>query len=96
MSERISALIPMYVAIMPRDLNPGIIYICHRYGSVIHLCACGCGIKTVTPIKPEWKDGWTLTEEDGGKVVTLEPSIGNMQFPCGSHYYVRHNKIVWC
>jgi hypothetical protein len=30
-----------------------------------------------------------------GDLVSLSPSIGNWQFPCRSHYWIRENAIVW-
>jgi hypothetical protein len=27
--------------------------------------------------------------------VSLDPSIGNWQFPCRSHYWIRRERIVW-
>jgi Family of unknown function (DUF6527) len=60
------------------------------YATVIHLCACGRGIKVVTPTSPpEWHLTW------GGDAVSLYPSIGNWQFPCRSHYWIRRNRIIW-
>jgi hypothetical protein len=87
-------LTPRHVEFMPVDLEQGILYISHEYGTAIHLCACGCGIKTVTGFKPFWEDGWNLTEN--GDLVTLHPSIGNQQFPCRSHYWIKDSKVIWC
>ncbi len=79
------------VRVMPEILEPGILYYSEEYGLCIHLCACGCGNKTVTPTRAglPWL-AWQLTEGP-----TLFPSIGNMQI-CGAHYWVRDGKIVWC
>lgn len=30
-----------------------------------------------------------------GETVSLSPSIGNWNFPCRSHYIIRHNRIEW-
>lgn len=81
---------PVFVEFMPPQLAPDTLYISLQYKTAIHLCACGCGIKTVTPLG---YDGWLLTWADGK--ATLSPSIGNQQFPCKSHYWIRENKIVW-
>src|SRR5581483_9243138 len=44
----------------------------------------------VTPISPpEWHLTWD------GDTVSLYPSVGNWQFPCRSHYWIRRNRIVW-
>ena len=31
-----------------------------------------------------------------GKEITLTPSIGNYEFLCQSHYFIRHNMVEWC
>ena len=36
---------------------------------------------------------WRLSFD--GVSVTLEPSIGNWNFPCQSHYWIRRNRVVW-
>lgn len=84
-----SVLRPTYAEYMPADLDPGILYISLQYATAVHLCACGCGSKVVTPLAPS---GWTMTF-DG--TVTLRPSIGNGQFPCRSHYLITHDAISW-
>lgn len=88
-----------YVETMPETKEEGILYISKRFGLAIHLCACGCGEQVVTPINGSWNGwdkshGWDFTEHEDG-TVTLSPSIGNFEFPCKSHYFIRRNKIVW-
>lgn len=86
-------LIPELVDVMPEpsDMKQGVLYICEKYGTVIHLCCCGCGMQTVTPIGER---GWELTLKDG--MATLFPSIGNQQLPCRSHYFIQNNCVQWC
>lgn len=83
---------------MPENavMEDGILYVSHRFGLAIHMCACGCRIQTVTPLNDieHPKSGWSYKEEDGKP--TLHPSIGNQQFPCKSHYWVTDGEIVWC
>lgn len=78
---------------MPTDLDGGILYISKKYQIAIHLCACGCGFQTVTPINKD--NGWTLTESSEG--ITLRPSIGNFkgEKPYHAHYHITNNKIDW-
>ncbi len=78
-----------HVHYMPREKEPGVLYISREFEIAIHLCPCGCGEQSVTPIAPP--RGWTLTEHDGK--VTLSPSILNRI--CGAHYFIRDNEIVW-
>ena len=82
---------PLVVSRTPAVLEPDKLYLCFECSVVIHLCACGCGEKVVLPITP---DKWRITYYDG-ESVTLVPSIGNFRFPCRSHYFIRHNKVVW-
>jgi hypothetical protein len=55
----------------------------------MHLCACGCGNRVVTPLSPK---GWRLIF-DGS--FSLYPSIGNWSFPCQSHYWIRNESVIW-
>jgi Family of unknown function (DUF6527) len=79
-----------FVEFVPGELQEGTLYISIPYEMAVHLCACGCGIKVVTPISPpEWRLIWD------GDTVSLYPSIGNWQFPCRSHYWIRSNRVEW-
>ena len=75
---------------MPKVKEEGIIYISLRFRTAIHLCACGCGNETVTPIN---ENEWNLIDDENG--ITLSPSIGNFSFECKSHYWIRNSKVVW-
>jgi hypothetical protein len=74
---------------IPSDLEMGVLYVSMEYATTSHLCPCGCGVRVVTPLGAS---DWLLTFD--GR-VTLSPSVGNGQHPCGSHYLVRENEIVW-
>ena len=82
-------LTPRFDEYIPADPGPGQLHISLRYATAVHLCACGCRRKVVTPLKPT---GWRLIF-DG--TVSLDPSIGNGQYPCRSHYYIRSNRVEW-
>lgn len=75
------------------DIDEGVLYISEKYGVAIHLCACGCGGKAVTPLG---NTQWTLTKSSEG--VTLTPSIGNWhgENPYHAHYFITNNKIIPC
>lgn len=81
---------PKFVEFMPENLEEGFLYISLEYGSVIHLCACGCGEEINTPLSPT---GWKLTYD--GKSIDLAPSIGNWNYPCRSHYWIRDSEVEW-
>lgn len=78
-----------FVHRIPAEIEEGILYICLDCDVIIHQCACGCGEKIVLPLAPEH---WQL-HYDGE--VTLSPSIGNYQYECKSHYFIRNSKVIW-
>lgn len=75
---------------MPKELQPGVLYVSEEFETAAHLCACGCGAKIRTPLGPT---EWDFVETSSGP--TLSPSIGNWQQPCQSHYLIQRGKIVW-
>ena len=80
-----------HVEFMPKQLEPGILYVSEKYGTAAHLCACGCGEKIRTPLGPtEWRVTGTPSRP------SLWPSVGNWQKPCQAHYIIGNGKIVWC
>lgn len=79
-----------FVEFIPSELREGTIYVSIRFGTVQHLCPCGCKNKVVTPLRPI---DWKLIYD--GKTISLEPSIGNWSFTCRSHYWIRNNKVRW-
>lgn len=87
---RIPALVPKFVDNIPDDLVSGVLYVCIRYATVVHLCCCGCDNEVVTPLTPT---DWSLIFD--GETVSLSPSVGNWSFHCRSHYWLRHNRVEW-
>lgn len=77
-----------FVEFIPEILEDGVLYVSMEYCTAIHKCVCGCGNKVVTPISPT---GWQL--EFDGKSISLSPSIGNWNFDCQSHYWIKKNEI---
>jgi len=67
-----------------------VLYVSLSYGTVSHRCACGCGREVVTPLTPT---DWKLIFD--GETISLYPSIGNWNFPCRSHYWIRNNRVEW-
>jgi hypothetical protein len=87
MSQRIKLA---HVEYVPKDLDDSTLYVSEKYHTAVHLCACGCRSKVVTPLRPtEWS-----FEEHQGK-PSLRPSIGNWQLPCKSHYWILAGEVRW-
>ena len=93
MNQRLSELVPEFVTLMSEKMEFGKLYVSEQYKTAIHLCPCGCGEHVVTPFHP--LHGWTYFRDEMDK-VTLNPSIGNFQIPCKTHYFIRENRIDWC
>ena len=84
---------PRFMKYIPESIEEGILYISEELWVTIHLCACGCGRKVVAPL--DIAVGWVLTHNED-KTVSLHPSLGNFDFPCKSHYFIKNNKVDWC
>jgi len=81
---------PCFVEFIPKELDEGVLYISDKYKVAVHKCASGCGEKVVTALSPA---DWQIRKK--GELVSLYPSIGNWNFSCRSHYWIRDNRIVW-
>jgi hypothetical protein len=79
-----------FVEFIPEVLDEGVLYVSVTYTTVLHKCACGCGIEVVTPLSPTF---WRMTFD--GETISLYPSIGNWNFPCRSHYWVDRSRVRW-
>lgn len=78
------------VEFIPEKLDAGVLYVCLRFKTAMHLCCCGCGEEVVTPLSPaEWQI------HIDGDYVSLYPSIGNWGLSCKSHYWIRRNQVHW-
>lgn len=86
---RHTRLDPRFVKGVPRDLEPGVLYVSMEYGTVVHSCCCGCGHEVVTPLTPT---DWRLTFD--GETISLWPSVGNWNLPCRSHYVIKGNRVI--
>lgn len=79
-----------FVEYIPDNLNDNTIYVSIKFATAAHKCCCGCGNEVFTPLSPT---DWKLIFN--GKSISLEPSIGNWSFKCKSHYWIRHNNVIW-
>jgi hypothetical protein len=78
-----------FVELIPEVIEENVLYLSITYRTAIHKCACGCGNEVVTPLSPK---GWRMTFD--GQTISLYPSIGNWNFECQSHYWIKSNQIV--
>lgn len=89
---------PIY-AMLPEEpsLEDGVLYIVDGPQYAEYNCPCGCGtiimIPYFTPGTKGNQYGWELSEKDGK--ATLSPSVYS-KLACGSHYFIRQNRIDWC
>jgi hypothetical protein len=74
---------------VPRELDPGVLYISMDYATAVHSCCCGCGDRVVTPFTPT---DWRMTFD--GESVSLHPSVGNWNQKCRSHYVIQENRVL--
>lgn len=80
----------LFVDRMPTEIEDGVLYVLPHLQVAIHNCMCGCGEKVVTPLGDcQWS--WNYD----GNNVTLSPSVGNFQYDCKSHYFLRQGKVIW-
>ncbi len=79
-----------FIEFIPDTLEDDMLYVSLNYATVSHLCRCGCGREVVTPLSPT---DWMLIFD--GETISLHPSIGNWNFPCRSHYWIRNNRVEW-
>jgi Family of unknown function (DUF6527) len=78
-----------FVRNVPRELDPGVLYISMDYATAVHSCCCGCGERVVTPFTPT---DWRMTFD--GESITLDPSVGNWNQKCRSHYVIQRNRVL--
>jgi hypothetical protein len=88
--KRETTLTHEFVGYIPQELKEGTVYVSIPFATVTHKCCCGCGKEVVTPLTPT---DWQLTFD--GETISLEPSIGNWNFECQSHYWIKRNRVKW-
>ena len=78
-----------FVEYIPEHLDSGVLYISMEYATAAHCCCCGCGEEVITPFTAT---DWSMTFD--GETVSLSPSIGNWNFSCRSHYFIRRGQVI--
>ncbi len=88
--QKLTTIKLVRVQYIPKSLEPGILYVAEEFEAAVHLCACGCGLKVSTPLGPT---EWSFLDSLAGP--SLDPSIGNWEFPCRSHYWLQGGQVIW-
>lgn len=81
---------PHFVDEIPEPLLPGLLYVSLEHGTMIHLCACGCGSEVVLPLS---RADWRFTYD--GEAISVWPSVGSWSLPCRSHYVIDGGCVQW-
>ena len=89
---RINHMAVNFVESIPVQLEAGVLYVSIDYRTMSHLCACGCGRRVATPIRPH-PHGWTVAYD--GANATVSPSVGLLKLPCRSHYFIDRGRVRW-
>lgn len=79
-------VLPVFVEEIPGTIKQDFIYISKKYETATHLCLCGCGNLSVTPLN---KSGWTWVCANGK--LSMTPSILNRNCPNNYHYIITNN-----
>lgn len=79
----------IFVEPIPESLEEGMLYISIKSRVSKHLCYCGCGELVIVIFSPT---DWQLIFN--GPTISIQPSIGNWQYNCKSHYFVTENNVV--
>lgn len=72
---------------IPREMAEGVVYHNEDFELAGLLCACGCGHR-ITLLVPDSHKVWN----EGG-FATISPSVGVMDAPCKSHFFMRRGTI---
>jgi hypothetical protein len=97
MADKLNTIEPIFIDEIPLNLEAGKIYISEKYGVAIHLCACGCKLKAVTPFDNNDSRVWSIVMDKANSIISLMPSVGNFagENPYHAHYFITGNKIIW-
>ena len=82
---------------LPKTLHKRILYLVEEDGfkeQAAMLCPCGCGRILHMNLLPDERPCWTVTEHSDG-TATLSPSVWR-QKDCGSHFWFRRGRVIWC
>jgi hypothetical protein len=70
-----------------------VVYRSGQYRRAVLQCPCGCGRRIDLNLSGHASPHWTIKKQ--GKVVTFSPSVWVPLDACGSHFFIRQNRIDW-
>lgn len=74
---------------IPGQLEQGVVYHSEEFELAALLCACGCRHR-ITLLVP---DGHQVWDREG--LATVSPSIGVLDAPCKSHFFIAAGAVEW-
>lgn len=86
-----------FVEEIPEPTDPRVLYVVgegeHHWFTTM-ACPCGCGETLHMSLMPEGRPRWRLEQHPDGS-ASLHPSVWR-KVGCGSHFYLRQGRVVWC
>jgi hypothetical protein len=78
---------------LPRPLGKSLYIIGSPPKWAILACPCGCGDRIDVNLMKSRSPRWKLTYTNNQ--ASLDPSLWMPQEKCGSHFWLRSNRIIW-
>jgi hypothetical protein len=82
---------------LPKQLKRRTLYIVQEDGfqeQAAMICPCGCRSILHMNLLTDERPCWRVTRHDDG-TATLHPSVWRKK-ECGSHFWFRNGRVVWC
>ena len=82
---------------LPKQLKRRTLYIVEEDGfqeQAAMICPCGCRAILHMNLLADERPCWRVTHHDDG-TATLHPSVWRKK-ECGSHFWFRNGRVVWC
>jgi hypothetical protein len=82
---------------LPKQLKRRTLYIVEDDGfqeQAAMICPCGCRSVLHMNLLPDERPCWRFTRHHDG-TATLHPSVWRRK-ECGSHFWFRNGRVVWC
>nr|WP_081710834.1 MULTISPECIES: DUF6527 family protein [unclassified Afipia] len=95
-------IVPPYATLvveeaLPKKLKRRALYVVQEDGfeeQAAMICPCGCRSILHMNLLPDERPCWRVTRHDDG-TATLNPSVWRKK-ECGSHFWFRNGRVLWC